>query len=110
MYSAIAYFIAFKMIDFTIEGLQETRSVWIISDFSDEISDSLMKNLGRGTTLLKGAGGFTGVDKKVIFTIITRLEEATLKSIVEEVDTNAFIAIGTIHDVKGGKFKEPHAH
>ncbi|WP_128894556.1 YitT family protein [Longirhabdus pacifica] len=110
MYSLIAYFIAFKMIDITIEGFDESKSVWIISDNYTEIGDALLQRLGRGVTYLNGEGGFSHDQKKVIFTVITRLEEAKLKSIVEELDPAAFLAVGSIHDVKGGRFKKRDIH
>ncbi|WP_236285652.1 YitT family protein [Paenibacillus allorhizoplanae] len=110
MYSLIAYFIAFKMIDITIEGLDQSKSVWIISDEYEKIGDSITNRLGRGVTYLKGEGAFTGDDKKVIFSVITRLEEAKLKSIVDDLDPKAFLAIGNIHDVKGGRFKKKDIH
>lgn len=110
MYSLIAYYIAFKMIDITIEGLDQSRSVWIISEEYAEIGDALSARLGRGVTYLEGEGGYSGEYKKVIFCVITRLEEAKLKSIVEEIDTSAFIAIGNIHDVRGGRFKKKDIH
>ncbi|MEH6939720.1 YitT family protein [Bacillus sp. JJ664] len=110
MYSLIAYYVAFKTIDLTIEGFQDTKSVWIISDNDKEIGDALNARLGRGVTYFHGEGGFMGEDKKIIFTVISRLEEAKLKSIVEDFDENAFVAIGNIADVKGGKFKKKAIH
>lgn len=110
MYSLIAYYIAFKMIDITIEGFEESKSVWIISDFHQEVGDALQARLGRGVTYLSGEGGYSGDDKKVIFCVITRLEQAKLKSIVEEIDPTAFLAIGNIHDIKGGRFKKKDIH
>jgi uncharacterized membrane-anchored protein YitT (DUF2179 family) len=110
MYSLMAYYIAFKMIDLTIEGFQESKSVWIISDNYKEIGDAIVARLGRGVTYLSGEGGYTGDDKKVVFCIITRLEEAKLKLIVEEVDPGAFLAVGNIHDVRGGQFKKRDIH
>lgn len=110
MYSLIAYFIAFKMIDIVIEGLDDSKSVWIISEKSQDIGDALVSRLGRGVTYLNGEGGFTGGHKRVIFCVITRLEEAKLKTIVEELDPVAFLAIGNIHDVKGGRFKKKDIH
>lgn len=110
MYSLIAYYIAFKMIDITIEGFDESKSVWIISDNNKEIGDAILSRLGRGVTYLNGEGGFTGGAKRVIFCVITRLEEAKLKTIVEELDPSAFLAVGNIHDVKGGRFKKKDIH
>ncbi|MBB3112074.1 uncharacterized membrane-anchored protein YitT (DUF2179 family) [Paenibacillus phyllosphaerae] len=110
MYSLIAYYIAFKMIDVTVEGFDESKSVWIISDEAQEVGEAIMSRLGRGVTFLHGEGGFTGGSKKVIFCVITRLEEAKLKSIVHELDPVAFLAVGNIHDVKGGRFKKRDIH
>lgn len=110
MFSLIAYYIAFKMIDVTLEGLDQSKSVWIISDKFRDIGEALTERLGRGVTYLDGEGGFSGENKKVIFVVITRLEEAKLKSIVEDWDSDAFVAIGNIHDVKGGRFKKKAIH
>ncbi|WP_149453576.1 YitT family protein [Pasteuria penetrans] len=110
MYSLICYFIAFKTMDIVVEGLDETKSVWIISDHSAHIAQVILQRLGRGVTYLYGEGGYTREGKMVIFCIVTRLEQAKLKTIIAEVDPNAFLAIGTIHDVQGGRFKKEAIH
>jgi len=110
MYSILAYYIAYKMIDIVIQGMEESKSVYIISDEIDEIGQAIMDRLGRGVTFLHGEGAYTGNDKKVIFTIITRLEESKLKSIVAEIDDHAFLAIGNIAEVRGGRFKKRDIH
>ncbi|MBE3568958.1 MAG: YitT family protein [Bacillales bacterium] len=110
MYSLIAYFIAFKMIDIVVEGLEQSRSVWIISDRDTEIGEALLTHLGRGVTYLNGEGGYKGTGKKIIFCVINRLEEAQLKSIVDQIDPNAFLAIGEVAEVKGGQFKKRGIH
>lgn len=110
MYSFIAYFIAFKTIDIVIQGLDESKSAWIISDNHQEIGDAILARLGRGVTYLKGEGAYTGDDKNVIFCVITRLEEAKLKSIVEEIDSSAFLAVANISEVRGGRFVKRDIH
>ncbi|AZN43406.1 YitT family protein [Paenibacillus albus] len=110
MYSLIAYYIAFKVIDVTLEGIDQSKSVWIISQEWKEIGDAIISRLGRGVTYLHGEGAFSGGSKRVIFCVITRLEEAKMKSIVQELDPTAFLAVGNIHDVKGGRFKKRAIH
>jgi len=110
MYSLVAYFIAFKVIDLTIEGLDESKGVMIVSDNPDEIADALMARLGRGVTVLQGEGGYTGTPKKVLYSVITRLEIAKLKSIIYEKDENAFVTIHEVHDVLGGRVKKRAIH
>lgn len=110
MYSVLTYYIAYKTIDIVIQGLDESKSVYIISDFAEEVGDAIMDRLGRGVTFLHGEGAYTGDSKKIIFTVITRLEEAKLKTIVEDIDLNAFVAIGNIAEVRGGRFKKRNIH
>jgi len=110
MYSLIAYFVAFKTIDIVIEGLDESKSAWIISEHYQEIGDAILARLGRGVTYLNGEGAYTGENKKVIFCVITRLEEAKLKSIVEDLDESAFLAVANIAEVRGGRFKKRDIH
>ncbi|HBI02924.1 MAG TPA: hypothetical protein DDY49_02705 [Paenibacillaceae bacterium] len=110
MYSLIAYFIAYKMIDITMLGLDESYVAWIISDKHEEIGEALLARLGRGVTYLNGEGAYTGEDKKVIFCVITRLEEAKLKAVIEDIDDGAFLAVGSINNVKGGNFKKRDVH
>ncbi|MDF2856355.1 MAG: hypothetical protein K0Q87_2206 [Neobacillus sp.] len=110
MYSIITYYIAYKMIDIVVEGMEELKSVTIISDAPEEIADSLTKQLGRGMTYIQGQGVYSGEPKKIIYTIVTRIELATLRSIVEEIDPHALVAIENIADVSGSNFDKGTAH
>lgn len=110
MYSLIAYFIAFKMIDITVEGLDESKSVTIISDTPEEISAAIQDRLGRGVTHIYGKGGYSGEPKELLYVIVTRLELAKLKSIVLEFDPGAFMAIEHVADVTGGRFRKKAIH
>lgn len=110
MYSLVAYFVAFKVIDLTIEGLDESKGVMIVSDNSDAIAETLLARLGRGVTILHGQGGFSQEPKKILYSVITRLEISKLKAIVDEKDSNAFVTIHDVHDVVGGRVKKRAIH
>ncbi|WP_053363066.1 YitT family protein [Bacillus sp. FJAT-27251] len=110
MYSLLAYYIASKAIDAVVEGFEQSKSVWIISEFSQEIADSINARLGRGVTFFNGEGAYSGADKRVIFCVINRIEESKLKRIVQYWDPNAFLAIADIAEVRGGKFKKKDIH
>lgn len=110
MYSLVAYFIAFKVIDITIEGLDESKGILIVTEAPDEIADALMARLGRGVTIFHGEGGYSGEAKKILYSVITRLEIAKLKSIVQEKDESAFVTVTDVHDVMGGRVKKKSIH
>ncbi len=110
MYSIITYFIAFKMIDVVVEGMEELKSVTIISDVPEEIAEALLKQLGRGMTYIQGQGVFSSEPKKIIYTIVSRIELSTLRSVVNEIDPNALVAIENVADVSGSNFDKSGGH
>lgn len=110
MYSIIAYLVAFKTIDIVVEGLEQSKSAWIISDKSDDIGEAILFRMGRGVTYINGTGAYSGETTKVIYCVITRLEEAELKTIVDDIDSTAFLAISDIAEVRGGRFKKKNVH
>lgn len=109
MYSLIAYFIAFKTIDITVEGLDESKAVFIISEKSKDISQAIVDRLGRGLTFLDGKGAYKGITTDVIYMVVSRLEIAKLKNIVHGFDENALVTIGSV-EVAGKRYKKKPIH
>lgn len=110
MYSLITYFIAFKVIDLAIEGLDEAKAVMIISEKVDEIAEVVIAQLGRSVTFWEGKGGYTGQSKRILYAVVTRLEIAKLKLIIKEIDEGAFVTIHDVYDVFGGKLQKRPIH
>ncbi len=110
MYSLVAYFVISKMIDVVIKGLDESYAVMIVTNEHEEVTSALNDRLGRGVTLLHGAGGYTGESKEVLYCVVTRLEVDKLKEIVLEKDESAFVTINAVHDIVGGRFKKKSIH
>ena len=110
MYSLVAYFVISKMIDVVIKGLDESYAVMIVTNEHEEVTSALNDRLGRGVTLLHGAGGYTGDSKEVLYCVVTRLEVDKLKEIVLEKDSSAFVTINAVHDIVGGRLKKKAIH
>ncbi|KJU84869.1 membrane protein containing DUF161 [Candidatus Magnetobacterium bavaricum] len=110
MYSLLAYLIAFKVVDITIEGLIESKAVMIVSDRADAIADALMNRLGRGVTYFYGKGGYSAQDKAILYSIVSRLEVSKLKIIVSEIDDSAFVTFSDVREVVGGTVKKKAIH
>lgn len=105
MYAVLTYFIAFKVIDIVLEGLNSSKSIRVISDKSYEIGQELLKNLNIGVTYLKGIGAYSGAEKMIIFCVVSRLEMAKMKEIIKNIDPNAFISVVDVHEAYGGRTK-----
>lgn len=106
MYSIMTYFIASKVIDMVMEGLNSSKSVRIISDEATAIGQALIEKLDISVTYLQGIGGYTGQDKDLIYCVISRLELPKMLDIIKEIDSNAFVSVVDVHEVYGGRFKK----
>lgn len=107
MYSILTYYIASKTIDTVIQGLDDTKSVIIVSEAYEELGEAINSRLGRSVTKLHGKGGFKESPKDVIYVVVTRLELTKLKKIVTDIDPKAFLTIMATQEVHGGTFKAP---
>lgn len=115
LYSMLTYITASKTIDFIITGIEEYIGVTIISEKSDEIKESIITNLGRAVTVYKGEGGYgkRGVvneERKIIFSVVTRLEVQKLIVEIDKIDPEAFVIQHTINDTRGGMIKKRSLH
>lgn len=111
MYSMITYFIAYKVIDIVIEGLEEAKAAMIISEHFQDIAEAIQDRLGRQVTYLFGSGINGAVDRQmVIFAVITRLEVAKLRAIIMDKDPDAFVTIHDVSEVVGGRHKKKAIH
>ncbi|MCQ2957840.1 MAG: YitT family protein [Candidatus Gastranaerophilales bacterium] len=106
MFSILAYFVIYKSIDLVLEGIDEAKTVMIITSQPDDIAQKVLISLKRGVTFLDGKGAYSGEYKKILYCVITRLEIAKLKEIVHDIDPKAFIAITNAHEVEGGQVKK----
>ncbi|MPN19162.1 hypothetical protein SDC9_166528 [bioreactor metagenome] len=69
-----------------------------------------MARLGRGVTFLEGQGGYSKQAKGVLYSVVTRLEVSKLKSIIDEIDEEAFVTIQDVHEVLGGRLAKKAIH
>ncbi len=106
LYSTISLYIIVKLADFMVDGLSYSKAFFIISNNTEEIGKEIIAQLGRGGTILKAAGMYTGQEKNVILCIVSRNQVLKLKSIVYDIDNTAFIMVTTIHEVLGEGFSE----
>lgn len=106
LYSIIALYILVKVIDQIIEGLGYAKAFFIISSKPNEIGETILKEINRGVTVLKGRGMYTGKDREVLLCVINRAQIAKLKEVVHSIDNKAFIMVTDVHEVLGEGFKE----
>lgn len=106
MYSIITYFIAYKTMDIVIEGLNESKSVFVITDYSDEIGKAVMEKMDVSVTYIDATGGYSGLKKRMVYCVISRLQVQKLKETAKSIDPRAFIAIENVYEVEGVRIKK----
>ena len=109
LYSILTYYIASKVIDSVIEGLDKSKSVRIVSEFHREIGDEIMKELDTSVTYMKTVGGYSRQEKILTYCVVNKFEIAKLKDVVHSIDPRAFIVTEDVHEVEGIRFKK-HKH
>jgi uncharacterized membrane-anchored protein YitT (DUF2179 family) len=105
LFSIVTIFVSSKMIDGFIYGMNESKLMLIISEFPQEISAEILKT-GRGITLLKATGLYTGNEKNVLLCAVLKNEYFKIKNTVKNIDKKAFIIVTGAGEVFGEGFKD----
>lgn len=101
LYSFLAYFVAHKAIDFAVEGLDESRCVWVVSMCVRDIGDVINELIEEPVTYVKEANPKAKEPHGVLLVVITRLEEQRVKKVIRRVDPKAFMVVTGAHEVLG---------
>ncbi|MEC0227428.1 YitT family protein [Paenibacillus alba] len=104
MFTIIMLFVATKVMEFVIEGLNPTKSITIISKKQDQIAQQVNTLMDRGVTVLSGHGYYTKTSMNILYIIVKKQEVALLKNIVKSADHEAFMTVHNVQDVFGKGF------
>ena len=106
LYSAMALYIVFKVIDAIISGFDYSKAFMIITEDRDELKEAILNDVKRGVTILDGKGWYTNKDKSILLEVVNnKKQEVHLKKLIKKVDPNAFIIVSDVHEVLGKGFK-----
>ena len=106
LYSLLTYFITSKVIDIVENGMEQGKSVMIITDHGKDIADAIYSQLGRTCTQMEGKGMVSNGIKTVLYCVITRVEVPAIKKIINDADVSAFMTISDISEIVGNHIKK----
>lgn len=106
LYSVLTYYVASKVIDTVLEGLDKAKSVRIVSDCWREMGDAIMKELDTSVTYMKTMGGYSKQEKILTFCVVNKFDMPKLKELVHDIDPRAFIVTEDVHEVEGVRVKK----
>ena len=106
LYAFVTLFTWGFVADYVLEGPSVVRTVFIVTDFAEEVSQVLMDRLGVGVTAWAGKGMFSKTEHTTLFSTVNRSDVNLLKAIVNDVDPKAFVVIAQGHQAKGGVLRK----
>lgn len=105
LYTLIAMYTTSLVLDNVVKGLNQSKSIFIITQKEELVSELIMTKLNRGVTYLYGEGAFTKEQRKILYCIVPLNQLPELKNIVTSADKKAFITISDTSEVQGKGFK-----
>ena len=106
LYSAVTIFVASKLIDTIMQGVDYAKVVNIITDKGNEVAQVLNVETERGVTILPARGSYTGNEKTMLITVTRQNVLSQTLQLVKSVDPNAFIYVSNSTEVHGEGFKQ----
>ena len=104
LYTLLTMFVMNKTCNAFVIGFDFKKNIIIISDNPEPIAEAIIKVVGRGVTYLHGEGAYTHRQREILFVVAKLTQTAKIRSIVREVDPNAFMIIHDVNDVFGRGF------
>ncbi len=99
LYSIVTYAAGLKTVDFIVEGFDRSKEVMIITDKPEPISEALMSEFECGTTKLSATGGYSNMEKTIIYFVVNRFQVSRMRNIVRSIDPKAFVTISDVADM-----------
>ena len=109
LYTLIVIYVSTRVASLVITGFSQRKAVIIISSQWQKISQEILKDIRRGVTIIKGEGGYTGQEEKILYTVVSIREVGSLKRLVQNIDPHAFVVISPTQEVMNYRIgNQPH--
>lgn len=102
--SIVGLFVVSVSFNSVLQGMNRTKTLFIISDNWDEFAPEVLKEVHRGITLIPCKGAYTHKDKTMVYIIARTVELAAIRRIVLQHDERAIISIIDTREVIGKGF------
>ena len=107
LYAMVLIFVSSSMMDALVYGGDSGKMLLIMTNREQEVADEVMRRMKRGVTMLNAAGAYTGEDRRVLLCAVRRSEMYQLRTLVHDMDPQAFMIVVSTDEVLGEGFKKP---
>lgn len=102
LYSIVTYVAASKTVDFIVDGLDSAKSAMIITTKPDEVGKAISDEFMTGITIINAHGYYSNEPKTVLYVVVNQFQIVKMKSLVKNIDKNAYIAVSFVTDLLHG--------
>ncbi|MDR1407524.1 MAG: YitT family protein [Tannerella sp.] len=93
------------VLDKVLNANTQSVQFFIFTQKYDEIAERIIKDLGRGCTILDGRGGYTKEPVKVVVLLAKSRESISIFRLIKSIDHTAFISQSAVRGVYGEGFE-----
>jgi len=104
LYSLLTIWITARAIDLVVEGVHRDKMLLIITERKDEVRRFILDDLGRGGTVIRSTGMYTGREKDMIFVVVGRREIVPVKQRLQQIDAGMFVVVVDANETLGEGF------
>ena len=102
--SIILTFIASLSLEHVLAMFNQRKIVYILSNYHQEIVDTITNEMHQGVTLIEARGAYSGRKKEMLMTITNNLQLKRLEEKVFEIDQDALFIVENSFNVIGSNF------
>jgi len=107
LYGLISTYACAQVIDRVMYGAGSGKLAFIVTRDGMETAGQISKVLGRGSTLVKAIGTFSGAPHDLLLCACSRNQIFRVRSLAHQVDRDALVMISEVDEVYGEGFKPP---
>ena len=101
MYAIIIVYIVSLLNDKLLLGISDSKAFYVITEHETAVKNFLLKEIGKGVTVIEGRGGYTGDRKKVIMCVVPTRQYFLAKEGIIEIDKQAIVLINDVYQSLG---------
>lgn len=106
VYGYVSMWVVSYSLDSFLSGANRSAQMFIFSSKYEEIADFITKEAVRGVTVFDGVGWYSKENIKIVMSIVRKKETSAIFRKIKEIDTDAFISMGSVMGVYGQGFEK----
>ncbi|MBL7177933.1 MAG: YitT family protein, partial [Desulfobacteraceae bacterium] len=109
LYTLIYIYVNSYMVNLVVMGLSQRKAILIISSQWEKIAQEIMDKVHRGVTIIRGQGGYSGQERRIIYTVTALQELPRVKLLIRDIDPDGFVVVSDTLEVMGTHIgNQPH--